>query len=438
MIQPKESWTHDFCLLSDTEQDKTPSQEALALLKEAELGKKKVVFPNKKGDFQHFKDVLEKEYDKLKSQDEAFELMRAETGGISRPLKLISIPSNGYTIPYIKDVVGNSTLIYIRPMKSCLSLDKSPQPVTLQSPLTKCPNCFLSIPIMQLRNHSQICNDSDISDESLEYSVFDDNKLPSVGSAAKLKSDEMATSTKSTVIKIDDEQPSSSSGRSFIDEGIASLTPVFPDEGIETVRNALMTYEDVELAACALLNTADDENESTEKVTEDKDVYDTLKRLRNGMKSFISAERVKVDEEDVAIDLLQYYKSSEFDPKIQLVIRFRSQPGVDSGGLLRQAFTSAFEAIAQNQVPRLKLFTGPPNRLTPMYSTGNLLSSIFETLGKMIGHSLIQQGPGFPYLAPAIYCYIATGDLNEAISRASRVDVMDAELLMILEKVNDH
>ena len=73
-----------------------------------------------------------------------------------------------------------------------------------------------------------------------------------------------------------------------------------------------------------------------------------------------------------------------------------------------------------------------------MYSSGILLSNIFETLGKMIGHSLLQQGPGFPYIAPAIYCYIATGDLNEAISRASRMDVVDAEFLMILDKVNDH
>lgn len=109
------------------------------------------------------------------------------------------------------------------------------------------------------------------------------------------------------MIKIEDEQPSCSIGRSFIDEGIASLASVFPDEGIETVRNALMTYEDVELAACVLMNTVDDGNESTGKVKEDKDVYDTLKKLRNGMKSFVSAERIKVDEEDVAIDMLQYY-----------------------------------------------------------------------------------------------------------------------------------
>lgn len=126
------------------------------------------------------------------------------------------------------------------------------------------------------------------------------------------------------------------------------------------------------------MNKADDGNESIGKVTKDKDVYDAFKRLRYGMKSFKSAERIKVGEDDAAIDLLQYYKSKEFDPKIQFVIRFRGQPGVDSGGLLRQAFTSAFEVMGRNQVPGLKHFTGPSNMLTPMYSSGNLLSSIFE------------------------------------------------------------
>ena len=51
---------------------------------------------------------------------------------------------------------------------------------------------------MQLRNHSQNCTDSHISDESLEYSIFDDNKLLSVGNVAKLKSDEITTSTRNT------------------------------------------------------------------------------------------------------------------------------------------------------------------------------------------------------------------------------------------------
>ena len=437
MIQPKESWTHDFCLLSSTDQDKTPSQESLVALKEAELGRKKVVFPNKNGSFEHFKDVLESAYGKLKSQDGAFELMRAESGGTSRPLKIILMPSNGYTIPYLRDVVGSNTLLYIRPMKSSLSLDKPPQLVTNESPLTECPKCCLSIPIMQLRSHSFTCSGIKINDDSsdekeFERSVFDDKVLPSA-SKSQLQNVKTPTSTSST----NNGQPGCSSGDSFIDEGIASLTSLFPDEGIENVREALVKYEDVDLAACALMTRDADANLNNEDMHEEKDVCDILRKLRSSnMESFLSAERFKVDEDDVVMDFLQYYKSPKFDPKIPITVRFRGQPGVDSGGLLRQAFTSVFEAIAQNKVPGLKLFTGQPTRLTPVYSGGNLLTQIFDTLGKMLAHSLVQDGPGFPYLAPAIYWYVATGDLNEGISRASAVDVVDEDLLMILDKVS--
>ena len=177
MIQPKESWTHNFCLLSNTEQDKTPSQESSGALKEVELRRKRVVFPNKNGNFEYMKHVLESEYEKLKSQDGAFELMRAESGGYSRPLKLILMPSDGYTIPYIRDLVGSNTLLYIRPMKSYLPLDKPSQDVTNQSPQTNCPKCSLSIPIILLRKHSFTCRDVHESDcngeKELERSVFD-------------------------------------------------------------------------------------------------------------------------------------------------------------------------------------------------------------------------------------------------------------------------
>ena len=55
----------------------------------------------------------------------------------------------------------------------------------------------------------------------------------------------------------------------------------------------------------------------------------------------------------------------------------------------------------------------------------------------MVGHRHIQDGPGFPYLAPAIYWYIATGYLNEAVGRASNIDVVDEDLMMILNKVSE-
>ena len=56
--QQKESWTHYFCLFSDAEEDKTLSEEKLALFKEAKLGKKKGFPRNKNENFEHCKDVL--------------------------------------------------------------------------------------------------------------------------------------------------------------------------------------------------------------------------------------------------------------------------------------------------------------------------------------------------------------------------------------------
>ena len=54
------------------------------------------------------KHVLENEYEKLKSQDGAFELIRAESFGTSGPLKLILMPNDGYSTPYVRDLVGSN------------------------------------------------------------------------------------------------------------------------------------------------------------------------------------------------------------------------------------------------------------------------------------------------------------------------------------------
>ena len=161
--------------------------------------------------------------------------------------------SDGYIIPYIRDLVGSNTLLYIRPMKSCLSLDKPPQPVTNQSPQTNCPRCSWSISIMQLRKHSFTCSgidvhDSDSNDETeLERSPFD-RVLPVQQNRVESK-----PSVSGSVVE---PVAGCSTGSSFVDAGIASLTALFPDESIEDVREALLRYEEVDLAACALMSRA--------------------------------------------------------------------------------------------------------------------------------------------------------------------------------------
>ena len=74
-----------------------------------------------------------------------------------------------------------------------------------------------------------------------------------------------------------------------------------------------------------------------------------------------SAEKLKVDEEDLTVDFFQHYKSCTFDPKVPVLIRIqiRGQPAIDSGGVLRQAFSTAFTLLAGNDFLGLRLFTGP-------------------------------------------------------------------------------
>ena len=86
------------------------------------------------------------------------------------------MPSDGYSIPYLKNLVGANTVIYIRPMKSCMSKEKLPQVVTASSPFTECPKCENLIPIFSLRQHVSVCQVIEVDDDKdkeLEVSVFD-------------------------------------------------------------------------------------------------------------------------------------------------------------------------------------------------------------------------------------------------------------------------
>ena len=53
----------------------------------------------------------------------------------------------------------------------------------------------------------------------------------------------------------------------------------------------------------------------------------------------------------------------------------------------------------------------------------------------MISHSMVQSGPGFPYFAPAVYSYIATGNLEEAVAKVSVVDIADLDPVEFVAKV---
>ena len=70
----KDTWTHDFAVLSSTADDRTPPPGVMQQLQNAGLGKTKIVFKDKNGGFNHLRETLETEFPKLKTQRGAFEL----------------------------------------------------------------------------------------------------------------------------------------------------------------------------------------------------------------------------------------------------------------------------------------------------------------------------------------------------------------------------
>ena len=59
------------------------------------------------------------------------------------------------------------------------------------------------------------------------------------------------------VINVEDQEPSTLAGHSFFDESLTNLSAVFPEEDPDIVRDVLMRYEDVDIAAQALSDKID-------------------------------------------------------------------------------------------------------------------------------------------------------------------------------------
>ena len=82
------------------------------------------------------------------------------------------------------------------------------------------------------------------------------------------------------------------------------------------------------------------------------------------------------------------------------------------------------------------MFEGEEGRLLPAYSASVVYSGIMKAVGKMIAHSIVQCGVGFPYLSPVCYWYLITGDVLKAISYGNTSDVRDVQYADLIQQVS--
>ena len=95
------------------------------------------------------------------------------------------------------------------------------------------------------------------------------------------------------------------------------------------------------------------------------------------------------------------------------------QQAIDIGGICQTFFSAVYKKIVSGY---LDIFEGPCTRLRPTFKLSILNSGLLKILGQMIGHTLMMDGMGFPYLSPPCYYYMA-GKWNTAITLITDEDV---------------
>ena len=131
--------------------------------------------------------------------------------------------------------------------------------------------------------------------------------------------------------------------------------------------------------------------------------------------------RMSLDLSSAWSDMLAYYKNNKpIENQIRIIPT--SGAAVDTGGIRRQAYSVVFREFAENKY--VHIFDGDnTSRLRPATSAMVRSSGLLKLLGKMISHSIYQDGVGFPYLSPACYWYLV-GNEDMAIPYIS-VDLED-------------
>ena len=157
----------------------------------------------------------------------------------------------------------------------------------------------------------------------------------------------------------------------------------------------------------------------------------SIVRMLNAMFSKRSVTKLEVDTEDVWQDMVAHYKSPRINLTKRLRIGLLDQPAIDTGGVRRQVYNTVYDCFITNKY--VKLFDGPSHSRRPLCTAESRSSGLFKLLGTMVGHSIGQDGIGFPHFSPACFWYLVGGE-QRAIEFVTLNDI-GADAAAVVSKV---
>jgi len=146
-------------------------------------------------------------------------------------------------------------------------------------------------------------------------------------------------------------------------------------------------------------------------------------------REYNSKAEITIQDEDELLEALLHYKHPSFKPLSPVRVSFKGQPAIDTGGVTRQFFSDVLRCFVTQDV--FQLFVGHPERRRPAYSPQVL--PLMKILGLIIGHSLVHEGPGFPFLAPFVFWYLASGSEQIALLYVSVNDLSTPVMQIVIQ-----
>ncbi|XP_057712511.1 uncharacterized protein LOC130929422 [Corythoichthys intestinalis] len=354
----RRSYTHTFFCLAHSTADKVPSFQLKTALLASGLGEQRVAITGDDNDPALLTNRLFEVFPKLQNAG-GFELLKIKGATRSRNLTLIPCPSTGYTLAYLKDPSTNIGQESSRPFSG---------------PLISCLTCQMVVPYSKMKLHRASCNGTPVQETHREE---EGDCGQENGSGTLTDRENVPVGPQSTLEN--DVEPE-----------------VFETEKIDDVEgnNDWNIIKDPSLAVQVF----------KEKLLQEHETGKPLK-LRMDMRD---------SEEDRERALLAFYKQQqEWACPLQCILEGDSAIGQ---GVVRYFLTTIISKLQfgfqlnLGGLGKTLLFEGQPDHLVPAASEVLIESNIFHVAGRMMGHSILHDGPRLTGLSPAVVHVLLNGD----------------------------
>ena len=146
--------------------------------------------------------------------------------------------------------------------------------------------------------------------------------------------------------------------------------------------------------------------------------------------------RIAISRDELFTDSISFFKKREFNFESPIKVVFEGEPAVDGGRPKREYFTLLLQMLISPSSP-VRLFEGRDSSILPMHNMDAIRAGMFKVAGRMITASVINGGPGFPFLSPVLFKYFTSAacEIDNVLAEITKEDVVDWNILEAIEKV---